>query len=93
MPIPAIESRHGSATIFSFHGRRKEVIKLLLTFSRAGRAYIIEENGLPGLLLDKHINRMSWMYEFRLSPDNMRTEEMKRQLKESEWKECEKKLA
>ena len=67
LPIPAIMSRHACAIIFSFHSRRKEVIKLLLTISKSARAYIITQNGLRGFLLDSHINSMSWIDELRTS--------------------------
>ena len=67
LPIPPIESRHASAILLSYFGRRKEVIKFLLTFHKAGRSFIITTNGLPGFLLTKHNNSNSFLYELKLS--------------------------
>ena len=89
--MPTIESRNATAIIFSFHSRRKEVIKLLLTFNRAGRAYIIKAHGLPGFLLDSHTNSMSWLYELRMT-HNFQIEALN-MLEEKEQNECKAKLA
>ena len=67
LPISKIDSRHSTAIIFSFHGIRKDVISLLLTFNRAARAYVIKSNGLPGFLLEKHDNTASRAYEFKMA--------------------------
>ena len=45
LPMPKIESRHATAIISSFHGIRKDVIKLFLTFNKAARVFIINSNG------------------------------------------------
>ena len=58
-----IPSRLSTAVIFSFKGRKKPVIKMLLILSKSSRAFIITQGGLPGFLLNHHNNSASCLYE------------------------------
>ena len=41
LPLNKLRSRLPTAIIFAFHGRKKPVIKMLLTISKSSRAFII----------------------------------------------------
>ena len=68
LPIPGIKSRLSSAIVLSFYSRRKKVISLVLVLSRASRAYIISQEGLPGFLVEKYSTLSQLMFtEFKMS--------------------------
>ena len=49
-----------AAIVLSFFGNRREVCRMLQLLNHTGRAYIIQQNGLPGFLEPEEI-----MYELR----------------------------
>ena len=67
LPLPGLENRSVVSNIWSYHGRKKDVIKLTLILSRASRAYMIRLKGLHGALLDHHNNALSWSHEVQMS--------------------------
>ena len=67
LPLNKLRSRLPTAIIFGFHGRKKQVIKMLLVLSNSSRAFIITQGGLRGFLLAHHNNSASWLYELQLS--------------------------
>ena len=69
LPIQGVQSRLCTAIVFQNFGRRKQVIKVLLTLSKSGRYYIISQIGLPGFALPYHDNVTSWLYELTLSQE------------------------
>ena len=71
LPVPEIKSRLATSIALSYFCRRKNVIKLLLTLSRKGRAFIISQIGLPGFLVDTTNERIltltEWINRLRIS--------------------------
>ena len=59
-----LPSRHATAIVFGYYGRRKSVIALLYTLNNHSRAFIITQDHLPGFTVPIHINCESWLYEF-----------------------------
>ena len=51
LPFPELKSRLVSAEILKGYGFQKEVVKIVLVLNRASHAFIISQEGLPGLLL------------------------------------------
>lgn len=67
LPLPGLQDRNVVGTIWSFHGRKKGVIKLTLVLNRASRAFMIRLKGLHGVLSEYHDNAMSWSHEVQTS--------------------------
>lgn len=67
LPLPGLEARNVVANIWSFHGRKKDVIKLTLVLNRGSRAFIVRLKGLHGALLEHHNNALSWSHEVQTS--------------------------
>ena len=72
LPVPGIKSRLATSIALSYFCRRKNVIKLLLTLSRKGRAFIISQIGLPGFLVEKKtyeriLSLTEWISRLRIS--------------------------
>ena len=52
LPTEKIKSRCAMAFILRFYGRKADVCHLLQRLSHASRAYIVNEKGLPGFLVE-----------------------------------------
>ena len=48
---PSLPSNHTTAVVLSFFGLKNEVCRMLQTLSHQARAYIVNQNGLPGFLV------------------------------------------
>ena len=72
LPFHLLKSRLSTAIVLSFFSTKKKVIKLSIILSKASRAYIISQDGLPGFLLNHHNNIMSWLYELSKTVDELR---------------------
>ena len=53
-PFPKLKSRLVSAEILKGYGIQYEVIKMVIILNRAGRAFILSQEGLPGLLVKSY---------------------------------------
>ncbi len=65
LPFKAILSQNATATILFFVGRKAYVSNMLRVIDHQGRAYIVQQGGLPGFLSLYHTNIMSAIGEMQ----------------------------
>ena len=66
-PIQKLDSQLVTTLVFSNIGRKKKVLKVMLTLCTNSRGFIIVNKGLEGQLIVTHDNSASWFDEFALS--------------------------
>ena len=63
LPSDLLKSRLCTALVLTGFGLQKKVVKVFLKLSKRSRAFIISQAGLPGFLLTRHDNILSFMHD------------------------------
>ena len=69
-PFTELPSNFIHALVLSYVGRTPHVVQILRQLNHTGRAFVVQQKGMPGFLLDVHTNIMSWLHEEQLKKSN-----------------------
>ena len=66
LPFPDLPSRVATSIAFSFLGRQKKAISILLKLTKSSRNFIISQKGLPGFIMKEGDYSQSCVCELHL---------------------------